>query len=251
MKKSKQRLPLTVIFCLILISITFTALPTEAATTLYVPDIYRTIPSTESTSAPWPMFQNNPQHTGTSPFAGPEAATPKWIFATGGYISASSHPVIGAGDIVFIHSSDGKLYAINPDGSLNWSFSTGGITSPAPAIALDGTIYVPSGSDLFALNPDGSLKWKYTISTRFLSPPTIGNDGTIYISGCGEWSGIFWAVNPNGSLKWSRSGLWYGPGGLSSPAIAPDGTIYVGSTGYDGNYLYAFDPEGNNHLPSV
>ncbi|MCJ7655831.1 MAG: PQQ-binding-like beta-propeller repeat protein [Dehalococcoidia bacterium] len=201
-------------------------------------------PTAES---PWPMFQHDIQHTGRSPFAGPETATPKWIFSTGGYIGASSPPVIGVGDIVFIHSSDGKLYAINPDGSLKWSFTTGGSTNPAPAIALDGTIYVPSGRDLFALNQDGSLKWKYTTAANnFLAPPTIGGDGTIYVSGVGNWPGELWAINPDGSLKWSSYGLWYGPGGLSSPAIAPDGTIYVGSTGYDGYYLYAFDPEGNN-----
>jgi outer membrane protein assembly factor BamB len=40
---------------------------------------------------------------------------------------------------------DNKLYAINPDGSQKWSFTTGDIAIwSSPAIGADGTIYVGS-----------------------------------------------------------------------------------------------------------
>jgi outer membrane protein assembly factor BamB len=38
-----------------------------------------------------------------------------------------------------------NLYALNPDGSQKWSFTTGHDVDSSPAIGTDGTIYV--GSD--------------------------------------------------------------------------------------------------------
>ena len=48
------------------------------------------------------------------------------------------------------------------EGTLKWSFKTGGMVRSSPAIGSDGTIYV--GSDdykLYAINPDGTEKWSF------------------------------------------------------------------------------------------
>jgi len=51
-----------------------------------------------------------------------------------------------------------------------------------PAIGQDGTIYIGSGDDnLYAINPDGTKKWAFTTEDNIVSSPTIGDDGTIYI----------------------------------------------------------------------
>ncbi len=42
-------------------------------------------------------------------------------------------------------SDDHNVYALNPDGSLLWSYSTGGKVESSPAIGADGTVYI--GSD--------------------------------------------------------------------------------------------------------
>src|SRR5215470_16613699 len=52
-------------------------------------------------STPWPMFQHDPQHTGRSPFLGPQVPHLQWAFATGDSFSHRNGPVIG---------SDGTLY---------------------------------------------------------------------------------------------------------------------------------------------
>jgi outer membrane protein assembly factor BamB len=53
---------------------------------------------------------------------------------------------------------DKKLYAINPDGSLKWSFKTGYDVHSSPAIDSDGTIYVGSRDNrLYAIYGSGSL----------------------------------------------------------------------------------------------
>jgi outer membrane protein assembly factor BamB len=58
---------------------------------------------------------------------------------------------------VYVGCRDGKLYALNPNGSLKWSYNTEGeIGFSSPAIAVDGTVYV--GSD--AGGGDGTL-WAF------------------------------------------------------------------------------------------
>jgi outer membrane protein assembly factor BamB len=160
-----------------------------------------------------------------------------WKFETRSYIYSS--PAIGSDGTIYVGSDDGKLYAINPDGSEKWFFEANGAISSSPAIGNDGTIYVGSyRGNLYAINPDGSEKWSfYNYYSSISSSPAIGSDGTIYV---GSDDGKLYAINPNGSEKWffEANGAIY-----SSPAIGSDGTIYVGSN--DGK-LYAIegDSEG-------
>jgi outer membrane protein assembly factor BamB len=188
----------------------------------------------------WPMFGQNPQRTGRSPYSGPEVPELKWSFTTGDVVRSS--PAIGADGTIYVGSYDNKLYAINADGSQKWSFTA--LDLPAllsikssPAIGADGTIYFGSeDSNLYAMNPDGSQKWSFTAYVSIESSPAIGADGTIYI-GCNN--GRLYAINPDGSQKWSFTTEYMI---FSSPAIGADGTIYVGS---DDHKLYAINPDGS------
>ena len=48
------------------------------------------------------------------------------------------------------------------EGTLKWSFETGGPVYSSPAIGADGSIYIVSRDNkLYALNPDGTLRWSY------------------------------------------------------------------------------------------
>ena len=51
---------------------------------------------------------------------------------------------IGADGSIYFGSADGKLYALNPNGSQEWSFTTDGPIFSSPAIGADGTIYAGS-----------------------------------------------------------------------------------------------------------
>jgi outer membrane protein assembly factor BamB len=197
----------------------------------------------------WPMFRHDPQHTGRSPYTGPETPSLKWSYATE-YAIASSPAIgsdgtiyVGGDGVYFAGSYDNRLYAIEPDGTLKWSYATEGAIHSSPAIGPDGTIYVGgdgSGSIahyLYAINPDGSLKWSYATCTgcKIHSSPAIGSDGTIYV---GSKDKKIHAINPDGTLKWSyptENSI------DSSPAIDSEGTIYVGSNDYE---LYAINPSG-------
>jgi outer membrane protein assembly factor BamB len=188
--------------------------------------------------SPWPMFHHDPQHTGRSPYKGPDNPYLKWRFSTGAEIVSS--PAIGADGTIYIGSDDFRLYAINQYGLIKWSFAMGGWVSSSPAIGVDGTIYVRSDDyKFYAINPDGSLKWSYPTGGPGLSSPTIGTDGTIYV---GSRDGKLYALRDMGTygdIRWT-----YTTGGYveSSPAVDALGSpIYVGS--YDHN-LYAIKFSG-------
>ncbi|MCK5559421.1 MAG: PQQ-binding-like beta-propeller repeat protein [Thermoplasmata archaeon] len=189
--------------------------------------------------SPWPMFHQNLNHTGLSPYdTSSNLGNERWNFTTEYWIGSS--PSIGSDGTIYVGSYDYKLYAINPDGTEKWNFKTGNQIRSSPGIGSDGTIYI--GSDdhkLYAINPDGSAKWNFATGGKIWSAPAIGSDGTIYV---GSHDYKLYAIYPNGSEKWSftaGSELW-----ISSPAIGADGTIYVGSKDLD-NKLYAINPDGS------
>jgi outer membrane protein assembly factor BamB len=63
---------------------------------------------------------------------------------TGGFNQAViSSPAIGADGAVYVGTNDGKIYAVNPDGSVKWKFPVGlSLVEGAPAIGADGTVYI-------------------------------------------------------------------------------------------------------------
>jgi len=226
-------------------------------------------------SSPWPMFHHNAQRTGRSPYKGPQTDSLKWTFDTAGqtffspvigshgtiyicnFIDSPSvyaiHPngslkwdfstggavrglLVGPNDSIFFGSYDGIFYALNPDGTAKWQLDLSDPLGGSPAIDQDGTLYIGSmGGKLYAILSEGSLKWTYTAGSSIWCHPAIDANGTIYV---GSRDRHFHAINPDGTAKWK-----YLTGGDvdSSPAIGDDGSIYVGSQ--DGD-LYAFHPDG-------
>jgi outer membrane protein assembly factor BamB len=148
-----------------------------------------------------------------------------------------SSPALRADGTIFFGSRDDRLYALDGDGKLLWSYVTQGDVDGSPAIALDGTVYV--GSDdgrLYALWPDGEMRWAVVTGGPVRSSPAVGPDGTVYF---GSHDGKFYAVEPKtGKAKWI-----FRTGGRiqASPIIDKAGRIYVGSQ--DGR-LYALDSTG-------
>lgn len=162
--------------------------------------------------------------------------TIKWHFPTQSYVNSS--PAIAEDGTVYVGSRDGYLYAINPDGTENWSYDIGknNLWHSSPAIAFDGTIYIGAMDGyLWAFNPDGSYKWRCELGGPIeSSSPSIDANGIIYIASI---NGQLYAVNPDGTLHWEFN---IGVPSNCSPAIADDGTIYISSTWG----LTAVDPQG-------
>jgi outer membrane protein assembly factor BamB len=209
---------------------------------------------------PWPMFQHDAQHTGRSKYSGPTTSAVAWVTDIGTALSKfpnSSQPVIDKNGVIYIglgyedNSPAGKLYAINPDGSIKWvSGDLEGIPS-TPAIGLDGTIYVGTRNYYLGLNgvvysidpANGAEKWRF-ICTELgdVRAITLGSDGTLYFA-C---SSFIYALNPDGTEKWRYGSPNHGF--VLPPAIGPDGTIYAvyeGHCGYVNGWIHALNPDGS------
>ena len=145
-------------------------------------------PAASAQPAPsaWPQFHRDAARSGRS--AAVSLATPqvRWTFSTGDSIIASS-PVIGPDGAVYVGADDGRLYAVNANGTLRWSFLAGGaLRYGGPALAADGTVYVGSmDSSLYAVTASGTLRWKAKRGSTFRSSPLILPDGDV-VAGNGD-----------------------------------------------------------------
>jgi outer membrane protein assembly factor BamB len=163
-----------------------------------------------------------------------ERARVAWLLPTRG---ASAGVAIGEDGTIY-EAGYVAFQAIGPEGNLRWSLPVR--SAAIPAIAQDGTIYLPvrDGEDrLIAIDPAGTVLWATPID-RVWSAPAIGPDGTIYQN---TSKGALHAVDPSGRVKWRFEASGPLSRNPSSPAIAEDGTIYFAS---EDQHLYALDPDG-------
>jgi eukaryotic-like serine/threonine-protein kinase len=200
-------------------------------------------------------FRGNPQHTGVYDSAGAASVGQvKWKFHTSGQVISS--PAIFGG-IVFVGSTDGKLYAIDHEsGVLKWKFETKNRITSSPEVS-EGLVYFGAyDGNFYAVDAaTGQMKWRFqTAGERryagahlhgslpaaermpdpfdfYLSSPAVWNGEVFFGSGDGN----VYALNAtSGSLKWKFK---TGDVVHASPAIA-DGKLFVGS--WD-SYFYALD----------
>jgi outer membrane protein assembly factor BamB len=201
------------------------------------------------------MYQEDAQHSGRSPFAGPrearvlrrydtstpdnlpsDAAIPRDDFQSSG--------VVGADGTFYIANFPGVLFAFKDSASAQdqlqvvWRFHPPSASSlhGTPALSADGkTIYLgfsaggfggQGTATLYALDtassgPQPRTVWSLDLGgTRVMASPTVGPDGTIYLGTAG---GQLFAVTPDGQVKWTAQ---TGPTIKSAPALATDGTLY-------------------------
>ncbi|MBN2289741.1 MAG: PQQ-binding-like beta-propeller repeat protein, partial [Candidatus Glassbacteria bacterium] len=157
--------------------------------------------------------------------------------AGGAFVESS--PAVGPDSTVYVGSYDNYLYAVAPDGTLEWKFETGGRVFSSPAVAADGTVIFGSGSGtVYALAADGSLKWEYETGKAVLANLALGLDGTVYVA---PWDEYLYALKPDGTLGWKvklgeEPASWTVRAG---PVVDVDGTVYVGA-----DSLYAVRRDG-------
>jgi outer membrane protein assembly factor BamB len=162
----------------------------------------------------------------------------RWSFATGARVSTA--PAVGADGTVYfgLPAYDDNVYALRPDGTVRWSFSTG-YWVESVAVGAAGAVYV-SAHNLYTLSPDGALEWSHAAAAgRYDSDIAIGADGTVYAASFSNAQQRYTldAINADGTLRWSYDLDHYARG---APAIGADGTVYVGCW----ETLHALHPDG-------
>src|SRR5690242_4099279 len=149
---------------------------------------------------------------------------------------------LGLDGTLFAGNTGGCAYAINPDGTLRWTYAAGNSVWTDAARGDDGTTYWGSlDLAVHALDVSGRQLWQTTTAGFVISSPALAHDGTLYV---GSFDGKLYALDARtGHVKWT-----FGNGDrvYSSPALAVDAAwntaaIFFGSA--DGS-VYALDPSG-------
>jgi outer membrane protein assembly factor BamB len=167
--------------------------------------------------------------------------TLKW-FIDGGTGGGFRNPVVGYDDTVYIAEGNTQFYAINPNGSIKWTSSINGYIGYAepPALAADGTIYLPLGH-LYRIRPDGTTD---TIDTAYVGgifSVAVGPTGNIYA--CSS-DGYIYVQSPDGELLQTFYKPFYYADTWGTPAIGADGILYAAYTDGVEGQLYAYNPNG-------
>jgi len=164
----------------------------------------------------------------------PVDGSEKWWYNIGSTPGLCPSCIVGRDGTIYCHSDNGSIYAINPDGTLKWQFSTSSSIQAWPSLGHDGTIYAGNEAGIFfAINRNGTEKWRYTDSNPIRTDIAVAEDGTIYYCA----GGFLKALSSSGSFLWNTPNV-----GAERPSIGPDGTIVVckGGRGY-----IAYYPNGN------
>ncbi len=193
------------------------------------------------------MLGFDPQHTHVNPYekilnsTNVSGLVEAWKAPTGN--SIGSVPTVANG-VVYVSSSDGKMYAFNADtGQVLWTTPTGSYyLGSAPTVA-GGKVYIGSFDHmLYAFDArTGATLWSAPTGDRIGSSPTLFNE-VIYI---GSDDGKLYAFNAS-----TGANIWIVPTGgsiRSSPAVF-NGVVYAGS---DDHKLYAIKAETGGTLWTV
>jgi len=233
---------------------------------------------TQGTDHPWPMFLQNPQHTGYSDGPAPRQPAILWTYTFGNYLSFSvaasygkvfaacqdnqiyalnetsgqkiwnytlpysifSSPAVSDGN-VFASSADHNIYALDQStGSKIWNFTVGPLM-PAPTVA-DDMVFVSSTIDpqeVYALNQTtGSKIWNFTTDSLILSSIAVSVD-SVFVE---DFVNLYALNKLTGAKIWNYSIA--GPFALFSPVVANNRVFVVNGT----NQLFAIDQSTGNKV---
>ncbi|MFH1312306.1 MAG: PQQ-binding-like beta-propeller repeat protein [Candidatus Eisenbacteria bacterium] len=101
--------------------------------------------------------------------------TEKWVYSveedssTAPLDDVYCTPTVGADGLIYFGAETACLYALNPDGTLNWKTVLGGINWSSPAIVSDGTLYI--GTHKNNPGPHGFLWALETTSMGYATSP--------------------------------------------------------------------------------
>jgi len=148
------------------------------------------------------------------------------------------------GKIYVVGEGNAELYAINPDGTLCWSYNHG-ITGSDEHVIIgkDEEIYLVCNwyqrHFIHSFDAEGNLKWRKEIEHYCF--PAVASDGSLILW---MYDGYLYSYDQFGTLNWSKFAVNPAPGcnNANYPTIGIGGTIYC--LRGDGE-LRAFDRNGN------
>ena len=141
---------------------------------------------------------------------------------------------------ICVVDDDGFFSTVDFQGNGGWRYSVGDVAS-TPVIGPDGSIYLGGGGKLWALDADGNLKWSFAPPLDgVVSAPCVTADGVVYcLVTAGkkkladlQSSDSLYAVNSDGNRRWACGlGEGFSDMFISAPKVDGAGLIYV-ANGY-------------------
>jgi outer membrane protein assembly factor BamB len=115
--------------------------------------------------------------------------TTKWVFTVpDANNDIRTTAAIGADGAIYFatYGGQGKLYALNSDGTVRWSYADLlGIASPI--IDASGTVYIASANPTppynatYAISSTGTYLWSHQHNSNSTGTPALAADGTLYV----------------------------------------------------------------------
>jgi large repetitive protein len=113
-------------------------------------------------------------------------------------------PAIAADGSIYL-GLNGGMFGVSADRSRTWYLQAGAFPGTA-AIAQDNTVYCADYTgNIFALNLDGTVQWSATGEGGFWSSPAIAPDGTIYFGSSAKLY-AFRGTSPLANSSWPMHG---------------------------------------------
>ncbi len=136
----------------------------------------------------------------------------KWIFEAD-CESLWWRPALAANGTLYVHGSEGFVFALSPDGALLWFNQINWFPYVPPAVGPDGTLYLSSIQTITALKSNGRNKWTFVDrGAQGTKQFGVGPDGFLYAAndfGLGALS-----LDRRGRVRWSNPGdppiMWHG-----------------------------------------
>ncbi len=162
--------------------------------------------------------------------------------AGGNFLTA---PVLDNEGTIFVAGEAKQVHAISSDGTLRWSFTSGGKFNNGVVVdnARDTVYATDENGNVYALvKSTGALRWQKSIHTllnlgQVVATPALGSNGTLYVL---TLAGTLVAVTPTGQTR-NLGTLLLGLPFKFSPLVGADGTIYVAG---ETQWVYALHATG-------
>lgn len=195
------------------------------------------------TASTWPNYRGTNVLNGVSHSTLHHPLRMLWSFKTGDEIKSS--PVI-SGNLVFIGSMDGYVYAIHKMGNVKWKFKAES-SIESPPIVIRNTVIVSSSSGLvYALDEyTGMLKWRFRADGLIMGSANWMTDGNgIQILVASYDFSLYSLALDTGKLIWKYQTDNY----LNGAAATDNKKIIIG--GCD-SYLHIIDASNGSGIAKV
>ncbi len=135
-------------------------------------------------------------------------------------------PVIASDETIYIGINDGRLLALNPDGSTRWETNLPEIPVGPPALSAEGIVYIgDQEGGLSAVSPQGELLWHFEQEDvgKPIHGPIVDLDGNItYLLDDPRVDHLV-SLTPDGNLRWSTRTGTHNAG--VGPRLSPEGDV--------------------------